>query len=187
MNKKIRNYIIFVATIIMVASWIVLLNIITPTEIIVKLGATNSYIILFLMSAIGGASLVTASSYYIVVYVLATGGLNIAYLGIVGGIGVTIGDSLYYYLGSRGKKVVDDKVDKRLEWLKKSVGKPPNWLMPILIYTYSGLIPLPNDIITFFLGITGYPYKKVVLPLLLGNITATLIIAYLAIYGMSLF
>ena len=113
--------------------------------------------------------------------------MNPILLGLFGGIGVTIGDSLYFYLGSKGKEISSKKVDKRLEKISKLLKKSPKWLIPFIVYIYSGFTLLPNDLMTFSLGITGYSYKKIFLPLILGNITVTTIIAYISIFGINFF
>lgn len=186
MKNRTKKYLIFLSIILVIIAWITFLSFFTPSEIIVRLGAENSYIIFFLIAAIGGSSIITASSYYIVVPIFAIAGLNPVFLGLVGGAGVTIGDSIYFYLGSKGKEVSPKKVNKKLERIHKSLEKKPKWTLPIFIYVYSGFIPLPNDIMTFLFGISGHSYKKIFLPLLLGNMTGTMILAYLTILGVNL-
>ena len=187
MEKRTKRYLTFLTILIFILVWVLILNFLSPSEIVEKLGARNSYMILFLISAIGGVSLITASSYYIAISVLAIAGLNPILLGLFGGIGVTIGDSLYFYLGSKGKEISSKNIDKRLKKISKLLKKSPKWLIPFMVYIYSGFTLLPNDLMTFSLGIIGYSYKKIFLPLILGNITVTTIIAYLSIFGINFF
>ncbi len=105
MKKKLKRYFIFAGILIFIIAWILILNSISPDSIVAKIGVGNSYIILFLISAIGGVSSISASSYYLAVSVFASGGLNPVFLGLVGGVGVTIGDSLFFYLGKKAEKI----------------------------------------------------------------------------------
>ena len=187
MKKKLRKYFIFTGILIFIIIWILILNFISPDRIVAKIGVGNSYIILFLISAIGGVSSVSASSYYFAVSVFASGGLNPIFLGLVGGVGVTIGDSLFFYLGKKAEKISSKRVHEKTIKLRRWISKSPKAFMPFLIYLYVGFTPAPNDLMTVPLGFTGYPYRRLITPLLLGNITATILISYLSIYGVSLF
>lgn len=109
MKKKLKRYFIFAGILIFIIVWILILNSISPDSIVAKIGVGNSYLILFLISAIGGVSSISASSYYLAVTVFASGGLSPVFLGLVGGVGVTIGDSLFFYLGKKGQEISSKK------------------------------------------------------------------------------
>lgn len=187
MKQKLKRYLIFTGIFIFIIAWILILNFFSPDRIVAKLGVGNSYIILFLISAIGGVSSISASSYYLAISVFASGGLSPIFLGLVGGIGVTIGDSLFFYLGKKGAQISPEKIHEKTNKIKKWIQKSPNKVIPFIVYIYAGFTPLPNDLMTVPLGFIHYPYKKIILPLLLGNITATILIAYISIYGVGLF
>lgn len=187
MKKKLKRYFVFAGILIFIIVWILILNFISPDRIVAKIGVGNSYIILFLISAIGGVSSLSVSSYYLAVSVFASGGLNPIFLGLVGGVGVTIGDSLFFYLGKKGKTISSKKILEKTRKLKIWINKSPKAFMPFLIYIYVGFTPAPNDLMTVPLGFMDYPFRKIIIPLLLGNITATVLISYLSIYGVGLF
>lgn len=187
MKRGVKKYLTFVALLAVLVFWIIILSKFAPSEIIVKLGVRNTYIILFLIAAIGGSSLITSSSYYIVIPILAVAGLNPLLLGLFGGVGLTIGDSIYFYLGSKGKEASPEKFDRKLERIHKFIEGRPKWFTTTFIYVYAGFTPLPNDVMTFFLGLSGYSYKKMILPLVIGNMTGSMILAYLGIFGINFF
>lgn len=187
MKKKSKKYFIFAGVLIFITIWILILNLISPDRIVAKIGVGNSYIILFLISAIGGVSSISASSYYLAVSVFASGGLNPIFLGLVGGVGVTIGDSLFFYLGKKGQEISSKKIHEKTNKWKKWINKSPKSLIPFLIYLYVGFTPAPNDLMTVPLGFMNYSYKRLIIPLLLGNITATILISYISIYGVAFF
>ena len=118
MGVKLRRSLIFLGVLLFVLAWILIINFISPDAIVAKIGARNGYIILFLISAIGGVSSATASSYYLAVSVLAAGGLNPILLGIIGGVGVTIGDSLFFLLGRKGQQFSTKKLHEKSEKIK---------------------------------------------------------------------
>tara|TARA_Y100000310_G_C20374624_1_gene665139 strand:- start:123 stop:689 length:567 start_codon:yes stop_codon:yes gene_type:complete len=186
MGVKLRRSLIFLGVLLFVLAWILIINFISPDAIVAKIGARNGYIILFLISAIGGVSSATASSYYLAVSVLAAGGLNPILLGIIGGVGVTIGDSLFFLLGRKGQQFSTKKLHEKSEKLYRWMERSPKGFIPLFIFIYVGFTPFPNDLMTVPLGFLGYSYKKTLIPLLLGNITATILIAYFSIYGINL-
>ncbi|MCA1807833.1 MAG: hypothetical protein LC687_08320, partial [Actinobacteria bacterium] len=101
MNTK-QNYLIVFSILIFLIGWSLLLYHISPTEIIDYLGTDNALLITFVVSLIGGFSSFTSGSYYGVIITFASGGVNPILIGLCAGIGLTIGDSLVYYLGTRG-------------------------------------------------------------------------------------
>lgn len=186
MKARTRRLIAFFAVLLMISAWIIFLSFVSPGKIVAELGVRNGYTILFIVSAIGGVSSITASSYYIFVSVLAAGGLNPLFLGIIGGFGVTIGDSLFFYFGTRARKVSPENISKKSEKLSSWIKKQPRWTIPFLVFIYASFTPFPNDIMTVSLGFLEYPYKKMIFPLLIGNMSATIILAYLSSIGYNI-
>jgi len=169
--------------IILLIGWSILLIHIPPTEIIAYLGVENALLVAFLVSALGGVSTATSVNYYTTVIALAAGGTHVLALGIVAGIGVTIGDSLFYYLGTRGHEILTEKGSQWAKKIERWMNKQHPLFVQIGAYVYAGLTPLPNDVLTVSLGLAEYSYKKLLPALLLGNITLTVIVAELANYS----
>lgn len=186
MNKRRKTSILFFGILGVFILWFIILYYISPSQIIAKFGATDSYAVLFLMSVIGGSSVVTASSYYLTVSVLALGGLNYFLIGVVGGVGVSIGDSIYYYLGFRGRDISSEKFKSRITKIDSFLKRFPEWAIPIFIYFYSFTPFVSNDLMVTFMGLIEYPYKKTIVPLILGNITGTTILAFVAPLGLKI-
>jgi membrane protein YqaA with SNARE-associated domain len=163
-----------------IIGWSILLIHFPPSEIVTFLGIENALLIAFLVSAFGGVSTATSVNYYATVITLATGGTSVLALGIVAGVGITIGDSLFYYLGTQGHDII---TGQGLEWAKKIetwINDRHESLVQIIAYVYTGLTPLPNDVLTVSLGLAEYSYRRLLPALLLGNITLTIIVAGLA-------
>jgi len=166
--------------VILLIGWSILLIHIPPTEIIAYLGVENALLVAFLVSAFGGVSTATSVNYYTTVIALAAGGASIFALGIVAGIGITIGDSLFYYLGTRRHEILTKKGAEWAQKIENWVNKQHPLSVQVGAYLYTGVTPLPNDVLTVGLGLAEYSYRKLLPALLLGNITLTILIAQFA-------
>jgi len=54
------------------------------------------------------------------------------------------------------------------------------------VLLYVGASPFPNNVLTVVGGLTNYPLRKLVLPLLVGNVFLAVLFCYLVSIGMSL-
>lgn len=183
-----KNLIGFVVLVIFLATLITSLFFISPEEIVNKIGARNGYLIAFAVSFFGGFSAGGSASFIGLLIVLAAGGLNPIFLGLVSGTSLAIGDMIMFYAGSSGRELIKGKLDTKIkraadivnkkEWLKK--------IIPVLAYLYIGFLPLPNDILILFLAAIEYPAKKMNTIIILGDLTFALMVTILAANGVSL-
>jgi membrane protein DedA with SNARE-associated domain len=167
----------FFALLCLLLLWILLLQFISPEELVEVVGA-KGYLLLFLVAAVGGVSFLTASSYFALVLTLAAGGLNPLLLGIIGGIGVTIGDTLFFLFGTHGRELLSEKLERRMTAFGAWLRKGPPFIVPLAVYVYAAFTPFPNELITVSLGLAGTRWPRVLPALLLGNITITALGAY---------
>jgi membrane protein YqaA with SNARE-associated domain len=147
------------------------------------IGAENGYWIMFLVALFGGVSSIAGVTYVATIITLASAGLNPLALAIASGAGISIGDTIYYYIGRYGLRtlthgVIHDRVQQLTEWLRNKSKK----LLFLVIYVYTAFTPLPNDVLTITLGLTQQPWRVVIVGLVLGNITLTFIIAQFGQY-----
>lgn len=182
-----RRYIIFGVLALLIIAWSITLAIIGPERIVESIGVENSYIFAFIVATLGGVSTLTSSSYFLTIITLAGGGANPYILGVVAGTGITIGDSIFYYLGKNGREVTSGKAKKWVEKFSKWLDKRPKWNIPVIVFIYAAFTPLPNDILTVSLGLSSYPYKKMIIPLWIGNIIITIITGIGASIGFNKF
>lgn len=150
-----------------------------PDEIIDYIGLENSYLATFLIVAIGGLSSVTSGAFYAAVATFSSGGAIPWLLGLVGGVGIAIGDSIIFWLISYGVKDVKNSWKRRVEKIRSYVDRSPNWLVYGVLFIILGLTPIPNDLVIFALVVLGFEYLKVLPILLISGITITTIVAYL--------
>jgi membrane protein DedA with SNARE-associated domain len=181
-QRNIAGLVIF--TFLLIA-WSSFLYFAGPGFLIEAVGVQNGYILGFLVAAIGGVSTVTSISFYSLVTALAAGGLNPFLLGPIMGTGVTIGDTIFFYLGRTGRHSLPDRlqhhVDQTLEWAYEQ----PKGTVHLLVFSWAAFMPLPNDLITVPSGISRFE-PEVILPfVLLGNITFTTLLALVVRYGFA--
>lgn len=173
-----RKKIVFILLLVFIVVWSTLLYIFGATKLVSYFGVHNGYILSFFIASFGGFSSLTSTSFFLTFVTLVKGGLNPLILSVLSGIGLSLGDSFFFYFGYNGRsfinKRVKKKIDKFSDWLETR--KP--WAVPIIAFIYAGLTPLPNDILMMSTSLAGIKFKRIILFVTLGNIVATLIVAY---------
>ena len=181
--RKKKRYATFLAILIIIAIWTATLLFYSPEKVVERIGFEKGYLFVFLVATFGGVSAITATSLFTTVVTLSLGGLNPLLLGIAGGLGASIGDSIFYYFGKRGRDIAAKPTRKRLARFSFWLQRQPSGIIPFIVYLYAGLTPFPNEFVTIPLGLSQYKYRKLIIPLILGNITLLSLIAYLASTG----
>ena len=183
---SVRDHAIFLAVLGFIILWSILMLMVGPDTIVDRVGVTNGYILVFLVASVGGASTISSASFYATIFTLASGGLNPFALGIIAGTGLSIGDSLFFYFGKKGRDIAPEKFQDRIDQLTAWLKERKDHHIQIFALTYAGFVPLPNEILTISVSLSGFPYRKIIGPILLGNIILMSIIAYLATLDISL-
>jgi membrane protein YqaA with SNARE-associated domain len=116
---------------------------------------------------------------------LDAGMMDPVLLGLIVGCGITIGDSLFYYLGVTGRKLFTGKAKQWSDWLVEMINRQKGWQVQTLILIYTGFTPLPNDILSVSLAVARFRYRKVFIPLLIGNIIQMILIGIGVVYGID--
>lgn len=178
-----NTYLKFFIFILFLIIWIYLFNTIDFLNIINKIGIKNSYIILFFISLFGGASTFTSSSYIISIATFSIFGLNPILLAFFGGLGLTIGDFAFYSLGKVGRDTLPLNLKNKIDNVQQKFFNNYNFSTQIFCYIYTGFTPLPADLLMIYLSFLKYSFKKVLVPIFLGNMTLVLIIYYLSTNG----
>jgi len=156
-----------------------------PAHIVAAIGVRNIYAATFLLAVVGGVSALTATSFYAAVFAFALGGANPFLLALFAAPGVLLGDAVFWYLGHHGKAVVRPALGRVTERISRWVAARPPWIVPAGAYLYSGFIPLPGEFLMVALALLGIPFKRILVPTLLGNYTLALIVALSAAYGIT--
>lgn len=189
MFKKYKKTIIFSAIIIYILFVVSLFYFISPEEIVAKLGVQNGYMLMFAVALFGGFSAGGSISFITLLITLAAGGLNPVYLALTAGISLAIGDMIMFYLVSKGRTLIKGKWDNKINKVA-NIFKKRKYLaktVPLIAYFYIALMPLPNDVLILFLAAIKYPFKKMRVIIILGDITFALLITMLAVRGIITF
>ena len=180
-RPKTKNIIIFTVLLLFLMTWSYLMYVVGAERIVDVIGVHNSYGILFLISAFGGLSAVTSVSFYSATLTLAAAGLNPFIIALVGGIGLSTGDSFFYYLGCKGKDILPARAQKRVDQVERWLLKRRRHLIPYFVLIYATIVPLPNDIMMIALALTKTAYLRILPPLMAGNTIFTFLVATLGI------
>ncbi len=154
----------------------------SPEVIIEYIGVENAYLFIGILAFLGGVTTFSGIPYHIVLMSLALGGLNPFILGAVTAGAVMAGDATSYYLGTQTRSLLSKRMDEWLESLRMVYTNYPR-LLPAVFFLYGCFIPFSNDVITIPMGMLGYPFWKVIIPLGLGNLIFNTTLALLAVYA----
>lgn len=165
----------------------VLLCFVNPHQIIEYVGVENSYLIVFLIAAIGGLSTFTSTTLFTTIATFSAGGAIPWLVGLAAGVGIFISNSVFYLLAALGRKSIPEHWNAKILSTARWMRKMPVWLLFFTIYLYFGFSPLPNDLLIIVLVIARFKYRQVAPILFAGSITVAILTAYLARFGFHFF
>lgn len=174
-----RNYRLLAAIIGGIAAVNLVFLFYSPDDLVRAIGVENSYLVLFLIAALGGLSSFTSSVYYAAIATFSAGGSIPWLLGIAGGFGLAVSDTIFFFLARKGR---DSAGLDSLPWVKRAMERIERWprfVQYLVIYLYLGFTPLPNDFLMVALAVLGFSYWSIIGFVLAGGITVTMLIAYL--------
>ena len=183
-NDK-KNIIIVMSIALFIILWSILLHCYPPGEIVSMMGVRNIYIFIFMMAMIGGVSTFTSTAFYTTLITISLGGVNPIWVAFFASIGLTLGDMLFYYLGLMCKQCIKGKYVTYVDILTKKMERFDDRIIMLVVFFYS-LTPLPSDIIAIALAMLGFPFKKMIVPLLAGNFVLIFMLVELSKLGYSL-
>jgi len=183
-----KNHIILMALGLFIIGISVFFSYVHPDEIIERIGVTNGYLVIAIFALFGGFSAFTSVSFYTTVISFTIGGLNPFYIALVALPGLFIGDSVFYIFGNAINKSLSKRMKKYVNKMNLFINRPKIYkFSPLLIFAYVGMSPLPPDILIVALSISKYPYKRMIIPLLLGEINFVFWVSFFAKRGIELF
>ncbi|MHA2407625.1 MAG: YqaA family protein [Candidatus Ranarchaeia archaeon] len=143
-----------------------------------NLALTYGYFGAFLISLVGNLTVILPIPYIIALFTLGSIGLNPIFLGIVGGIGATIGEFSAYAIG-RGLSMTDlvERYGERMLRVNELIENKG-----FLAVFFFAVTPLPDDMILIPLGIINYPYRKTLVAMFTGK---TILISLTAFAGLA--
>jgi uncharacterized membrane protein YdjX (TVP38/TMEM64 family) len=135
------------------------------------------YLGAFLISIVGNFTVFLPVPYALTIYAFGAT-LDPLLLGIVCGLGSTVGEFSAYLVGWGGRRVVEGRYGQRLESAKLLVQR----YGMLVIFLFCAL-PLPTDLILIPLGMLKYDLKKAMVAAFLGKTVMLVTVAYAGRYS----
>jgi len=126
----------------------------------------------FLISIFGNLTIFFPVPFTITIYAFGAT-LDPLLLGLVCGLGSTIGEFSAYLVGRGGRELIDERYGRRLEGAKMLVQR----YGMLVIFLFAAL-PLPDDLILIPLGMLRYSLRKALVAAFLGKVVMCVTIAY---------
>lgn len=182
-KTKLYQYRGVVGVILIILGLVLVFSFVKPDEIVSALGVRNSYLVLFLVALLGGASSLTSSTYYAAIVTFALSGLHPGLIALVAGVALFIGDSVFYRVGMWGRDHISGRALRWAQRFSRYVEHKPRWFVQIIIYIYTGFSPFPADILMIALSFARFPYRSFIIPGLMGSISFAFLLAQAALLG----
>jgi uncharacterized membrane protein YdjX (TVP38/TMEM64 family) len=137
-----------------------------------RLVSSYGYAGAFLISIFGNFTIFFPVPFTITIYAFGAT-LDPLLLGVVCGLGSTIGEFSAYLVGRGGRELIDERFGRRLEGAKILVQRHGM----AVIFLFAAL-PLPDDLILIPLGMIKYSLRKALVAAFLGKLVMCITVAY---------
>jgi membrane protein YqaA with SNARE-associated domain len=185
-KRRTRALLKSLGFLVVIIGLIVVFSIWSPSQLVARVGVGTSLLLAAVFSVLGGVSSFTSATYYAVIGSMALGGVPVPLLMIVCGPALLLGDLFFYWFGRTAHDALSPRIqgylDKAEAWIQKTNN---NWVQ-VGIMLYTGVSPFPGDILMISLALSAFPFRRMLLPLLLGNMILVWTIASVARGGQTL-
>jgi len=144
-----------------------------------ELVSIYGYLGAFVVCIIGNVSVFIPIPFALIVYAFGAT-LNPLLLGLVCGLGSTIGEMVSYVLGWGGRKVIESRYGSRLDAVEKLIER----YGALSVFLFA-LLPLPDDLLLIPLGMMKYDVRKTFIAMLLGKTIMCLSLAYAGAFSFN--
>ena len=133
-----------------------------------------SYAGIFLASFLSTSTIFFPFPLYLIIFFSASLGLNTLIVGLLSGLGSSLGELTGYFVGVGGGKLIENiKPSKFVKRIVKYFDK-----YGFLVIFLAALLPFPFDIVGIMSGVAKYDIKKFLAATFLGKTIKSLLIAY---------
>jgi membrane protein YqaA with SNARE-associated domain len=147
--------------------------------IIDKLG----YIGIIIIGYIGGLNLAIPVPGPTLTPIFLAAGFSFAGIIVALSFGSLLADSTAYILGHLGRAYAKHRGSKMYERIQRLTLEKRR-VIPLLVFAYASLVPLPNEIVVIPLALLGHKFRTIIVPLTLGTIVNVIILS-LSVIGIS--
>ena len=138
------------------------------------------YLGAFFISTFGNFTVFFPVPFVLTIYAFGAT-LNPLMLGLVCGLGSTVGEFSAYLIGMGGRRVLNERYGTQLETAKKLVEK-----YGVAVIFLFALLPLPDDLILIPLGMMKFDIKKAIAAMFAGKFLMCSAVAYAGRYSYSI-
>ncbi len=177
MNKIKKKKILLSIAIVILIIWTIFLFSVDIIALVESVGVTNMYLILFIVAVLSSTSFLTSASFYVTFFAYVGAGFDPIIMSIIGGIGMAVGDSIFFFISRGAGDVMSMSNNKLYDKMFNYVSKLPTWGVYLFTYLYASFAPIPNDILIIILGVLKFKYSRIIPILIVGNITLLFLIA----------
>ena len=142
--------------------------------------ANYGYMGAFFISTFGNFTVFFPVPFVLTIYAFGAT-LNPLMLGLVCGLGSTVGEFSAYLIGMGGRRVLHDRYSKQLDTAKKLVEK-----YGVAIIFLFALLPLPDDLILIPLGMMKFDIKRAIAAMFAGKFLMCTAVAYAGRYSYTI-
>jgi membrane protein YqaA with SNARE-associated domain len=167
-----------ILAIFMVALYVA--QMLTENDMVVSLVERLGYVGVLLTGIVAGLNTIVPLHAATFTPLFIGAGLTIPLIILTLAVGTLIADSIGFALGHVSRDIIEDKYPKLFNFFTTLATEHSRWVVPIVIL-YASFVPFPNEALLIPLALAGVAYKRLILPLIVGNI----IHQTLAVYGVA--
>ena len=138
------------------------------------------YLGAFAVCFLGNVTILLPVPFALVVYAFGAT-LDPLILGLVSGVGCTVGELSAYLVGRGGRRIMDRRYGDRLDAVERLIDR-----YGAIVVFLAALLPIPDDLILVPLGILKYDLRRIFVAMLTGKTLMCLVIAYAGHYSYSM-
>ncbi len=177
MKQIKRKKIILIIAISALVIWAIFLFNVDVNVLVESMGIRNMYLVLLLVAVLSSTSFLTSASFYATFFAYLGAGFDPVIISVVGGVGMAVGDSLFFFISRHAGDVMSMSNSKIYNKMFKYVTKLPSWGVYLFTYLYASFAPIPNDILIVMLGVLKFRYSRIIPIIIVGDITLLFLIA----------
>lgn len=155
---------------------------VSAETIVSTIGSDNAIYLMAILGFIGGITTFSGIPYHLILMSLTAGGLSPLWLGVATATGVVLGDSIMYVFSRQVVGILSSNQVAKLEALAVRIRQHPHLITPGLML-YGLCSPFSNDFVVATLALAGYSYRRIILPLYIGNIGYNIALGYIGYYA----
>lgn len=122
-----------------------------------------------MIAIIGGLNIFVPIPAVTLTPVFTASGLYLPFVILALTAGTLIADYIGYLFGNVSRPLLYNQYPKIIAWLENKITTKPTLLIPIT-FLYAAFIPLPNEVLVIPLAVLGIKFRRILLPLIFGNL-----------------